>query len=53
MRNQFQIVVNGLMAENLDLKTRMARTDLQHTKIEKHIKSLESTVKRIRSLLDK
>ncbi len=39
--------------ENLELKSRMARTELTVTKLEKHIESLESTVKRIRETLEK
>ena len=52
-RDQLQTIVNGLTAENLELKSRVARTELTVTKLEKHIESLESTVKRIRENLEK
>ena len=51
-RDQLQTIVNGLTAENHELKSRMARMELSHTKIERHIESLESTVKRIHETLE-
>jgi len=51
-RDQLQTIVNGLTAENLELKSRVARTELTVTKLEKHIESLESTVKRLHQTLE-
>lgn len=52
-RNRLQTIVNGLSAENLDLKSRVSRTELAVTKLEKHIESLDPIVKRIRETLEK
>ena len=52
-RDQLQTIVNGLSAENLELKSRVARMELSQTRFEKHIESLDSTVKRIRETLEK
>jgi predicted nuclease with TOPRIM domain len=49
---QLQIMVNSLVTENMDLKSRIAKTERQFSQLEQRFSNMERTVQEMRKTLD-
>jgi predicted RNase H-like nuclease (RuvC/YqgF family) len=49
---QLQIMVNSLVTENMDLKSRIAKTERQFSQLEQRFSNMERTVQETRKTLD-
>jgi predicted nuclease with TOPRIM domain len=49
---QLQIMVNSLVTENMDLKSRIAKTERQFSQLEQRFSNMERTVQEMRKPLD-
>jgi integrase len=48
---QLQTIVNGVTSENLDLKSRVARMEIENTKLEKRIQAAEQRLEEVEKVL--